>query len=111
MSSERTQNLAERIALLLQESEKGSGDDSAFVRASLEKINERLDKIEAQISSQNSIPHSALRAPHSLHASREKFENLEEFSYQPANSNEKACPFEPAGKPCDNCAMCRSRGF
>jgi len=24
---------------------------------------------------------------------------------------EKACTFEPNGKPCDHCAMCSSRGF
>ena len=52
MEIEQTQNLAERIALLLQENEK-ENDDFSFVRASLEKINQRLDKIESQISPQN----------------------------------------------------------
>jgi hypothetical protein len=44
----------------------------------------------------------------------EKFLNLEEaIADEIINNlqNEKACPFEPAGKPCDNCAMCNSRGF
>jgi hypothetical protein len=48
-----------------------------------------------------------------LHFSQEKFADLKEFADEIVNSmqNEKACPFEPAGKPCDNCAMCSSRGF
>jgi hypothetical protein len=25
--------------------------------------------------------------------------------------SEKKCSVEPAGKPCDHCAMCSSRGF
>ena len=25
--------------------------------------------------------------------------------------SEKACAFEPNGKPCDHCSMCNSRGF
>jgi hypothetical protein len=108
MNNENTQKLAERIALLLQENEKGS--DENFLRASLEKINERLDKIESQITSQAIRP--AVSSPISFHPSREKFANLEELADRIINSqNEKACPYEPAGKPCDHCAMCNSRGF
>jgi Arc/MetJ-type ribon-helix-helix transcriptional regulator len=104
-----TQNLAERIARLLQENEKGSTDD--FLRSSLEKINQRLDKIETQISTQN--PKSQIPNPKSIHASQEKFTSLEELADEIiANlQNEKACPYEPTGKPCDHCAMCNSRGF
>lgn len=110
MVNEQTQKLAERIALLLQENEKGS-DDVSFVRASLEKINERLDKIESQLSFDNSkfkIQNSKFN-----HPSQEKFENLEEIAHLVLNSlqNEKACPYEPTGKPCDHCSMCNSRGF
>jgi polyhydroxyalkanoate synthesis regulator phasin len=103
-----TQKLAERIAQLLQENEKGSDD---FLRSSLEKINQRLDKIESQIA----VPSSKFQVPSSkpIHASQEKFTNLEELADEIiANlQNEKACPYEPAGKPCDHCAMCNSRGF
>jgi len=104
-----TQNLAERIAQLLQENEKGSTDD--FLRASLEKINQRLDKIESQFADSN--PKSQIPNPKSVHASQEKFTSLEELADEIiANlQSEKACPYEPAGKPCDHCAMCNSRGF
>jgi Arc/MetJ-type ribon-helix-helix transcriptional regulator len=104
-----SQKLAEQIAQLLESQNKN--DDSNFLRASLEKINQRLDKIEAQISQQN--PESRIPNPKSFHASQERFTNLAELADEIiANlQNEKACPFEPAGKPCDNCSMCSSRGF
>ena len=110
MVNEQTQKLAERIALLLQENEKGN-DDFSFVHASLEKINDRLDKIESQISFENST--FKTQNPKFNHPSQDKFENLEELTNQIADSlqSEKACTFEPNGKPCDHCAMCNSRGF
>ena len=115
MENGKAQNLAERIALLLQENENGSGD-SAFLRASLEKINQRLDKIEENIAAKNpnNIQPSAFSLqPSQNHPSQEKFVNLEELADEIIENaqNEKACPYEPAGKPCDNCAMCSSRGF
>lgn len=107
MQNENTQKLAERIALLLQENEKGS--DESFLRTSLEKINERLDKIESQLAVQS--PKSQASSP-KFHWSQEKFTDLEELADQIINAqNEKACPYEPSGKPCDHCAMCNSRGF
>ena len=111
MENGNTQNLAARIAALLQENEKGSEPD--FLRASLEKINQRLDKIESQISLQNLNPQSPIPNPKSLHFSQEKFKSLEEIADEIINNleNEKACPYEPTGKPCDHCAMCNSRGF
>ena len=106
------ENLAERIVSLLQESET-KNDDFNFLRSTLDRINERLDRIESQISVQNKIPQSALRHSHLNHPSQEKFLNLEDFAKEIVENmpNEKACPYEPAGKPCDNCAMCSSRGF
>ena len=115
MTNENTQKLAERIAILLQQESEQLKDDFSALQASLEKINQRLDKIESQISAPNSdnIPHSAFRVPQYAHPSQEKFaiaeaivpEILEHFQ------KEKACTFEPNGKPCDHCAMCNSRGF
>ncbi|HEY0050166.1 MAG TPA: hypothetical protein VGB68_12805 [Pyrinomonadaceae bacterium] len=115
MTNENTQKLAERIALLLQETEQPKDDFSAL-QTTLEKINRRLDKIESQFAAQNlnKTQHSALAAAHlKPHPSQEKFaideavvnEILEHFE------KEKACTFEPNGKPCDHCAMCSSRGF
>lgn len=112
MENEKTQNLTERIAALLQENEKGNGDD--FLRVSLEKINKRLDRIESNIALQSSAQTLPITNTHQpIHFSQERFTNLEELVDEIINNlqNEKACPFEPAGKPCDNCAMCNSRGF
>lgn len=110
MEKEKTQKLIQQIALLLQAEEKGS-DDSAFLRHSLEKINTRLDKIEVHIASQN--PKSHLPNSKPFHSSQEKFKSLGELADQIINSmqDEKACPYEPTGKPCDHCSMCSSRGF
>lgn len=114
MINENTQKLAERIALLLQqENGEKPKDDFSALQATLEKINQRLDKIETQIAIQNSNPQSQIPNPKSFHASQEKFaiaeaivpEILEHFQ------KEKACTFEPNGKPCDHCAMCNTRGF
>ncbi len=114
MTEEKAKNIAEKIALLLQENEKGSGDYAAL-RSGIEKINERLNIIETKLDLQNSKPihHSPFTVLGSNHSSLDKFANLEEIADEIINSmpNEKACPYEPAGKPCDHCAMCSSRGF
>lgn len=108
MENENTQKLAEQIVKLLQNNEKGRDN---FLRLSLEEINQRLDKIESQIVLQN--PQSAIPNSKSFHPSQEKFANLEELADEIITNlqNEKACPYEPTGKPCDHCAMCSSRGF
>jgi hypothetical protein len=113
MTNESTQKLAERIALLLQQESEPPKDDFSALQATLEKINQRLDKIETRIAVQNSNPQSAIPNPKSFHPSQEKFaiaeaivpEILEHFE------KEKACTFEPNGKPCDHCSMCSARGF
>ena len=109
MNKEKSQKLMEKIALLLQEEERGN-DDSAFLRASLEKINARLDKIESQFI----VPDSKIQIPNSkpLHPSQEKLQFIEELVDQIIVNQqiEKACLFE-TNKPCDNCSMCNSRGF
>jgi hypothetical protein len=109
MTNGNTQNLAERIAQLLQENEKGSEPDR--LRASLERINLRLDNLESQLEIRN--PKSAIPNPKSLHVSQEKFKSLEELADEiiAGLQDEKACPYEPTGKACDHCAMCNSRGF
>lgn len=110
MEKENTQNLAERIAALLRENENTDAD---FFRSSLEKINQRLEQIESRISAQNINPQSAIRNSHLPHPSQEKFEILEAFAAAGDGhfEDEKPCPFEPTGKPCDHCSMCNSRGF
>ena len=101
-----TKKLAERIAKLLETEQQGG--DLASVFASLEKINHRLDKLEAPLNPKSQIP-----IPKSTHPSQEKFAVLEAVADQIIEGlkNEKACTFEPNGKPCDHCSMCSSRGF
>ncbi len=108
MENQNAQNLAERIADLLQRSEKRNDE---FLHSSLEKFNERLKNVEQTLALQN--PPFAIRHSQSNHSSQEKFINLEELAGETMSGlkDEKACPFEPAGKPCDHCAMCNSRGF
>jgi hypothetical protein len=108
MPVDQTQKLAERIASILQENES---DDSEFLRSSIEKINQRLDRIESHSVFQD--PLAPLRSAQTPHVSQERFTVLEAVADEILEhfKNEKACTFEPNGKPCDHCAMCSSRGF
>ena len=100
-------SLAEKIAQIL-ENESQSADLSPLY-ASIEKINKRIDSIESKLQP------SALIHPSSftVHPSTERFSVIEAFADDVIASlkNEKACTFEPNGKPCDHCSMCISRGF
>lgn len=109
MSNKNSQNLLEKIALLLKEEE--GKDDSAFLRESLTKINQRLDKIESQITTQNS--QSQISKPQFIHPSMEKMRIIEEIVEEifSAQQPQKLCTFEPHNKPCDNCSLCNTRGF
>ena len=109
MTSEQTQKLAERIALLLQE-ETPTADFNSL-QANIEKINERLDRVEGQCS--NSNPKSQIPNPKSNHPSQERFAVAEVIADEIIEQlgKEKACPYEPTGKTCDHCSMCSSRGF
>lgn len=80
--------------------------DLASIRASLDAINSRLDRLE-------SGSHIASPNPELNHPSLEKFSIAEAIADQIFSgvNNEKACTFEPDGKPCDHCSMCSSRGF
>lgn len=97
--------LAEKIAKLLED---GQHPDLAPLFASIEKINRRLDRLEASED-------QAFKAtpPTFMHPSLEKFDIAEAIADEifAGLQNEKACTFEPNGKPCDHCAMCNSRGF
>jgi hypothetical protein len=107
MASSENQKLAEKLLRIL---ESGSNNpDLATLFASIEKINHRLDKLEA--SPQN-LPASKA-APFSNHPSVQKFNIAEAVADAvfDATSKEKTCTFEPNGRPCDHCSMCSSRGF
>ena len=104
MTSHETKKLAERVAKILE----AQPADLASLYASIEKMNHRLDKLEANLN-----PQSAIRNPQSPHPSLEKFDIAEAIADEifVGLQKEKACTFEPNGKPCDHCSMCSSRGF
>ena len=81
----------------------------AAIFAALEKINHRLDKIEA-------VQQASRLGVGSLHTndpSLEKFAIAEAVADAifGAKPDEKTCTFEPNGRPCDHCSMCSARGF
>lgn len=102
----KTESLAEKIARLLESETQRT--DVAALFASIEKINHRLDRLESTSNSQSEISSSR-----SVHPSVEKFSVAEAIADEifTGLQKEKACTFEPNGKPCDHCAMCNSRGF
>lgn len=107
MENPNIHNLAEKIAVLLQA--ESAGTDFSALQVNLEKLSQRLNRIESQMA----LPHTESQKSNQLHSSQEKFANLEDFAEQSFNGQqtEKACPYEPTGKPCDQCAMCSARGF
>lgn len=113
MSEETTNNLAVKIARLLQTETQEV--DLYSLQKSIEKISERLEKIETKLNNQNSsyIHRSSFIVHPSKHPSQEKF-GIAEIIADGTIGNlgeEKPCPYEPTGKPCDHCSMCNSRGF
>jgi hypothetical protein len=101
-----TKKLTDRIARLL-ETEQAAGD-TASILASLEVINLRLDRLETAAD-----PQSQISISRSNHPSLDKFAIAEAIAdgIFGGATNEKACTFEPNGKPCDHCSMCSSLGF
>ena len=101
-----TKKLAEKIAKILESETQGA--DLASLFASIEKINHRLDKLEAS-GPDLKFEISNLK---SQHPSLDKFNVAEAIADEifAGIKKEKACQFEP-GKPCDHCSMCNSRGF
>ena len=97
---------AEKIAKLVESEMKTS--DVASLFASIERINRRLDKLES-----SSIQRTEIVPTKTTHPSVEKFSVAEAIADEIFSGlqKEKACTFEPNGKPCDHCAMCSSRGF
>lgn len=107
MKNEIALSLAEKIAKLIADESKT--DDLTSIQKSLDAISERLDKLERPSIN----PHTAHSTPQSQHPSQDRFAIAEAIvdSLFDRGSKEKACTFEPNGKPCDHCSMCNSRGF
>ncbi len=108
MTLENTQKLAEQIASILQNA--SASKESRSLESSIEELNRRLAAIESKLDSNEKQPATI---PQSAHPSLEKFDVVEAVADQIIEhyQNEKACTFEPNGKPCDHCSMCSSRGF
>ncbi len=102
MSNDNTRQLAEKIAKLLQN--ESNNNDLSELHSSIEKINQRLDGIENKLHSPTL---------HSNHPSQQKYDIIEAIVDEVFENvpEEKACTFEPNGKPCDHCSMCNSHGF
>src|SRR3954468_16789241 len=104
MPSPDNQKLAEKIAKLLEG--ETPAPEHATLFAAIEKINHRLDKMEAARSMPPSISDLRSEIPNlSSHPSMEKFNIAEAiadgvFAGVQGMYKEKACQFEP-GKPCD----------
>ncbi len=112
-----TQILAAKLLAQILASEESqpnnpSSADLATVLSKLDDLSLRLVQIENRLDETpqtQQIETSAFNKPIFpvfLHASKERFALAED-----ADKKEKACHFEPGGKPCDHCAMCSSRGF
>lgn len=114
MNQGNNQDLAAKIASLL-DAESGAGDSSlSALRDSIEKINQRLDKIESKFgASTSAISPTPASFAAAAHPSQDRFAVIEAVVDEVFSQykQEKACTFEPNGKPCDHCSMCSSRGF
>lgn len=101
-----TKELAEKIARILESDTRNMV--LSELSDSIKKINERLTKIEASLNPKSQTPD-----PRSEHPSQQKFAIAEAVADEifAGITKEKACTFEPNGKPCDHCSMCSSRGF
>lgn len=88
----------------------GKQAENQDFRELLVKIDRRLNDIESRLE-----PRTAnVVAVKTSHVSQERFKSLEAIAdaiIGELAGAEKPCPYEPTAKPCDNCAMCNSRGF
>jgi len=107
MPTSEVKRLAEKIATILAADSQPL--DLATLYANIEKINHRLDKLEAAQDKPAALSNN-LR---SHHPSLEKFAIAEAVADAifAAKPDEKTCTFEPNGRPCDHCSMCSARGF
>lgn len=85
-----------------------SAPDIALLFASIEKISNRLEKLERASTDER----QTFANPSLPHPSLDKFNVAEAIADTifDGRYKEKACTFEPS-KPCDHCSMCNSRGF
>src|SRR5262245_54242045 len=113
-NEDKARQVADRIAARLQTS--GYDNDWDDLQARLDRMYQDIQNggQPAMGAAPAFIPKTKLvQINGGSHPSQERFnvneaivDELVEFF-----EKEKACSFEPNGKPCDHCAMCSSRGF
>ncbi len=83
--------------------------DSTLINTDLASLRLKLDELQRQV---DSVEADELRQ-NSPHPSMNRFSIAEAIVDElfAAADKEKACTFEPNGKPCDHCSMCSARGF
>ncbi len=76
----------------------------------LDSIRMRLSEVEKRLDRVASVQQEAIQ---SVDPSLDRFSIAEAIVDElfDTGRNEKACTFEPNGKPCDHCSMCSARGF
>lgn len=101
-----SKEVAERVEQIVRS--KAGDSDLGLILAELQRINSRLDKLESSSNWRSEISN-----PQLIHPSQERFEIAEAVADAVFDGvhKEKACTFDPNGKPCDHCSMCSSRGF
>src|SRR5215212_3544729 len=101
-----SKEVAEKVEQIVRS--KAGESDVSQILVELQKINRRLDDLEAISNFRSESSNSVF-----IHPSQERFEIAEAIADAIFNGvqKEKACTFEPNGKPCDHCSMCSSRGF
>lgn len=110
MPENKNQILAEKIAKILGSDSSSDGDPDLW--KAVESISQRLDALERSLGSEIPRSGSGNSDPVS-HPSMHRYTVVDALADQVADrlKNERACSFEPNGKPCDSCLMCSSRGF
>jgi hypothetical protein len=123
MSSEdKARKVADRIAASLQANESYSSYEGDWdnLQAKLDVMYQdiRAGKTAPQMETQTQSGFTPKAKPFvqitsAAHPSQERFNVNEAIVDELVDffEKEKACSFEPNGKPCDHCAMCSSRGF
>lgn len=113
MNQAEKKKLAEKIASrVIDEMQSGEQANLSQISLAIKELQSKLTNIEQQLAA----PKTQVQI---IHPKQFQHPSLERFSIEEAVSDEvnqffqkeKACTFEPNGKPCDHCAMCSSRGF
>lgn len=107
MNNEDAQKLAEKIAKMI--SGRTLETNLHLLLNTIDTVEKRLTALEAAVSN----PKYEISNLQFSHPSQDRIAIAEAVveNLFATSTKEKACTFEPNGKPCDHCSMCNSRGF